>query len=172
MKWSQVETAADGSPAGQGSPADGPEQPRRLTVLAEDDTEPIERSGFFFLASTDADGRPECSYPGGLSGFVRVADATSLAFPCYDGDGMYRSLNNIRLDPKVGLPFIDPESARRLRMIGTASNHGDDAPLKDFFDAQLVFRIQAAHVFPSRTRHIHRRGLVEDSDTVRKQRRG
>lgn len=148
--------------------ADSARQPRGGPLLAEDDTELIERSGFFFLATTDADGWPECSYQGVLSGFVRVADATSLAFPCYDGDGMHRSLDNIRANPKVGLPFIDLEGPRRLRMIGTASVHEDDPMLRDFDGAELIVRVEIAHVFPSLARNIHRWWLVENPDLVQK----
>ena len=151
--------------AGPDSPADSPEQ-RHVKVFADDDKKLIERSGFFFLATTDADGWPECSYQGGLPGFVRLADENNLAFPCYDGDGMSRSLDNIRVNPKVGLLFIDLEEPRRLRLIGTASIHEDDPLLKRFDGAQLLVRVQVAHVFPSRTRSIHRWWLVENPESV------
>ena len=36
-------------------------------------------------------GRPDCSYKGGDPGFVRVLDEHTLAFPNYDGNGMFRS---------------------------------------------------------------------------------
>ena len=35
----------------------------------------IEGAGFFFLATADAEGRPDCSFKGGLPGFVRVTGA-------------------------------------------------------------------------------------------------
>ena len=34
----------------------------------------IERMDMFFLATADAEGRPQCSYKGGDPGFVRVLD--------------------------------------------------------------------------------------------------
>ena len=55
----------------------------------------IERSTFFFLATTDADGWPDCSYKGGEAGFVKVANEKTLLFPSFDGNGMYRSIGNI-----------------------------------------------------------------------------
>ena len=55
----------------------------------------VERSPMFFLATADADGWPDCSYKGGMPGFVRVVDPKTLAFPSYDGNGMFRSLGNI-----------------------------------------------------------------------------
>jgi hypothetical protein len=101
-----------------------------------------------------------------LSGFVRVVDPSSLIFPCYDGDGMLRSLDNIRVNPKVGLLFIDLEKPRRLRIIGTASVHEDVPLLKNFDGARLIVRVQVAHVFPSHTRNIHRWWLVENPGLV------
>ena len=43
----------------------------------------------FFIATADADGQPQCSYKGGEPGFVRVLDERTIAFPVYDGNGMY-----------------------------------------------------------------------------------
>src|SRR5574337_1695208 len=54
----------------------------------------IEARDMFFLATCDADGHPQCSYKGGEPGFVRVVDDRTLAFPSYDGNGMYLSLGN------------------------------------------------------------------------------
>ena len=48
----------------------------------------IERMDMFFLATADAEGRPQCSYKGGDPGFVRVLDERTLAFPNYDGNGL------------------------------------------------------------------------------------
>src|SRR6188768_4597830 len=67
----------------------------------------IERLDMFFLATADAEGRPQCSYKGGDPGFVRVLDEHVLAFPNYDGNGMYLSLGNLRVNPHVGMLFID-----------------------------------------------------------------
>ena len=61
----------------------------------------------FFLATADADGRPTCSYKGGDPGFVRVVDDRTLAFPNYDGNGMYLSMGNVAANPEVGLLFLD-----------------------------------------------------------------
>lgn len=81
----------------------------------------IERCPMFFLATADADGRPDCSYKGGLSGFVRVLDGRTLAIPDYDGNGMYRSWGNVLVNPHVGLLFLDFEKPRRIRVNGTAT---------------------------------------------------
>src|SRR5919206_835887 len=86
----------------------------------------IERMDMFFLATADADGRPQCSYKGGEPGFVRVLDEQTLAFPNYDGNGMYLSMGNLSVNPHVGLLFVDWERQRRLRLNGEASIDPDD----------------------------------------------
>jgi predicted pyridoxine 5'-phosphate oxidase superfamily flavin-nucleotide-binding protein len=81
----------------------------------------IESRDMFFLATVDGRGQPTCSYKGGDPGFVKVVDATTLAFPTYDGNGMFLSQGNIRTSARVGMLFIDFETPHRLRVQGTAS---------------------------------------------------
>lgn len=50
----------------------------------------------------DAEGRPDCSFKGGPSGFARVAAPDQLVFPDYDGNGMFKSLGNLTANPKSG----------------------------------------------------------------------
>src|SRR5512143_3944343 len=66
----------------------------------------IEARDMFFLATADAEGRPSCSYKGGDPGFVRVLDPHTVAFPVYDGNGMFLSAGNVSVHPDVGLLFI------------------------------------------------------------------
>jgi hypothetical protein len=121
----------------------------------------IESRPLFFLASADAQGRPDCSYKGGAPGFVRVTDDDELAFPSYDGNGMFRSLGNLLVNAAVGLLFIDFESPRRLRVNGRATIAGDDPLQSEFAGAQLVVRVRAARIFPNCPRYIHRSGAAE-----------
>ena len=80
----------------------------------------IESRDMFFLSSVDHQGRPTVSYKGGDPGFVRVLDAKTLAFPSYDGNGMYFSMGNIAANPEIGCLFIDFEKPFRLRLQGRA----------------------------------------------------
>src|SRR5690242_20030623 len=96
--------------------------------IDESDRAFIERMDMFFLATADADGRPQCSYKGGEPGFVRVLDEHTVAFPNYDGNGMYLSMGNALVNPHVGLLFIDFGLRKRLRLNGIAA-HSDDDPL-------------------------------------------
>lgn len=126
----------------------------------------IEGVDMFFLATTDDEGRPNCSYKGGEPGFVRVLDERTLAFPSYDGNGMYVSLGNVLCNPHVGLLFIDFQRPRRMRLNGTASIAEDDPLLVEYPGAQLVVRVRATQVFPNCGRYIHRLELVERSRFV------
>jgi predicted pyridoxine 5'-phosphate oxidase superfamily flavin-nucleotide-binding protein len=127
------------------------------------DAEMIEQAEMFFLATADENGWPDVSYKGGLPGFVRVVDETTLAFPHYDGNGMFKSLGNIRVNPKVGMLFIDFENPNRMRIQGSATVSADDPLLGEFVGAQLIIRVKTERVFPNCPRYIHRMQMVERS---------
>jgi uncharacterized protein len=134
--------------------------------IDEDDRAFIEARDMFFLATADADGKPQCSYKGGEPGFVRVLDEHTIAFPGYDGNGMFKSFGNVLVNPEVGLLFISFERQKRLRLNGTASIDADDPLLGAWPGAMLVVRVRAREVFPNCPRYIHRMQLVERSRYV------
>jgi predicted pyridoxine 5'-phosphate oxidase superfamily flavin-nucleotide-binding protein len=143
--------------------ADRLEQRTVHETFTEEDRAFIARSPMFFLATADAEGRPDCSYKGGMPGFVRVLNATTLAFPDYDGNGMFKSLGNILVNPNVGMLFIDFEHPGRMRINGTATVHHDDPLLPEYPGAQLIIRIQAEQIFPNCPRYIHTMQIVKYS---------
>jgi predicted pyridoxine 5'-phosphate oxidase superfamily flavin-nucleotide-binding protein len=126
----------------------------------------IERMDMFFLATSDEHGNPQCSYKGGDPGFVRVIDEHTLAFPCYDGNGMFLSMGNLLRNPRVGLLFIDFQNQWRLRFNGIASIDPSDLVIKAYPEAQFVVRVRATEVFPNCPRYIHKLELVERSRFV------
>ena len=134
------------------------------TQFSPDDQAFIEGSAMFFLATADADGWPDCSYKGGVPGFVRVVDPGTLEFPSYDGNGMFRSLGNIVVNPKVGMLFIDFERRNRMRVNGIASISDDARALAPFEGAQAVVRVEVERIFQNCPRYIHQMELVELSD--------
>jgi len=123
----------------------------------------IERLDMFFLATADAEGRPNCSYKGGDPGFVRVLDERTIAFPSWDGNGMYVSAGNLLANAHVGLLFIDFERQNRLRLNGLASIDERDPLLAEYPGAQLVVRVRVREVFPNCPRYIHKLQRVEAS---------
>jgi uncharacterized protein len=134
------------------------------TAFTPDDTAFIESALYFFLATADAEGRPDCSFKGGTPGFVRVTGPSELAFPDYDGNGMFKSLGNLLVNPSVGLLFIAMhDKPRRLRVNGTATVRRDDPLLAQTVGAQLVVRVTARAIFPNCPRYIPVMTLTEPS---------
>ena len=136
------------------------------TAFTDDDRAFIESRTLFFMATADGDGHPDCSYKGGAAGFVRVTDVNEVAFPSYDGNGMFRSLGNVLVNPAIALLFIDFENHRRLRVHGTGFIQFDDPLLEQFAGAQLIVRMRATHIFPNCPRYIHRMPTTEMSPYV------
>ena len=137
-------------------------------VIDADDKAFIESLDMFFLATADEQGHPNCSYKGGEPGFVRVLDEHTVAFPIYDGNGMYLSTGNVVINPNVGMLFIDFERGRRLRLNGVASIDADDELMMHYPEAQFIVRVRAREVFPNCPRYIHKYQLVERSRFVPK----
>jgi uncharacterized protein len=133
-------------------------------AFTDKDREFIQSRPMFFLATADAEGRPDCSYKGGRPGFVRVLDPQTLAFPSYDGNGMFKSLGNLVVNPHVGLLFIDFERPNRLRVNGRAEWREDDPLRAEFVGAQGIVRVRAEAIFPNCPRYIHKMRQVETSE--------
>lgn len=123
----------------------------------------IESRDMFFLTTIDHRGYPTCSYKGGTPGFVKVVDSRTIAFPSYDGNGMFLSLGNITANDKVGILFIDFETPHRVRLHGTASIDKNDPLIGEFHGAELVVRVTVAEVFINCPRYIHRYQRVQTS---------
>jgi predicted pyridoxine 5'-phosphate oxidase superfamily flavin-nucleotide-binding protein len=136
--------------------------------IDEGDRAFIEARDMFFIATTDEDGQPQSSYKGGEPGFVRVLDERTIAFPLYDGNGMYLTAGNLMTTKKVGLLFIDFEGRKRMRLNGIASVADADPLLAEFPEAQLIVRVSATEVFPNCPRYIHEYKLVKRSRFVPK----
>ncbi|HCP75372.1 MAG TPA: pyridoxamine 5'-phosphate oxidase [Ktedonobacter sp.] len=143
--------------------ADRLEQRTVHETFTDEDRAFIERSPMFFLATADAEGHPDCSYKGGMPGFVRVLNSNTLAFPDYDGNGMFKSLGNMLVNPHVGMLFIDFEHPGRMRINGTATEYDDDPLLPEYPGAQLIVRVQAEHIFPNCPRYIHQMQIIKYS---------
>ena len=132
-------------------------------TFTEEDRAFVQRCCTVFVATADAQGHPDCSYKGGLPGFVHVIDDRTLAIPDYDGNGMYRTWGNVLANPHVGLLFIDFEQPKRMRVNGTAELRDDDSLLAEFPGAVFIIRVTASRIFPNCPRYIHKMQLVEHS---------
>ena len=134
--------------------------------FSPEDREFIARLDMFFLATVDQSGQPTCSYKGGDPGFVQVIGDRTLAFPNYDGNGMYLSMGNVAATHRVGLLFIDFEGQRRLRVEGIARINFGDPLLSLYAEAQFIVRVDATAIYPNCPRYIHKYQLVERSRFV------
>ena len=146
--------------------ADGLERRIVRTEIPIEHQKFIESRDMFWLATIDHEGRPTVSYKGGDPGFVRVLDKTTVAFPCYDGNGMFYSMGNLIGNNKVGLLFLSLEEPHRLRVQGIASVQEDDPLMAEYFEAQMVVRVAVTEIFRNCPRYVHRYKKVVDSEYV------
>lgn len=115
----------------------------------------VEEADCFYLATADATGAPDCSYKGGLPGFVKVLNPAVIVFPSYDGNGMFRSLGNIVENPQIGMLFIDYGKPVKLRVNGVADVSTDESLLRMFHEADAAVRVRIRDVFENCPRYLH-----------------
>lgn len=103
----------DPTPAGQRSAVEGD----RLT---DTQTDLVNRSDTFFVATTNGSGDADANHRGGAPGFLRAHSPTLLSWPDYVGNAMFTTLGNLWLDPRAGLLVPDWESGGLLQLTGKA----------------------------------------------------
>ena len=123
--------------------------------IGDEEREFITSRNMFFISTVDPDGQPTVSYKGGETGFIRVLDSKTIAFPLYDGNGMFLSAGNMTASPNVGLLFIDFENPHRLRLHGKATVSADDELMDSYHEAQLIVRVAVTNTFINCPRYIH-----------------
>ena len=126
----------------------------------------IESRYMFFLSTIDQNGNPTVSYKGGDPGFVRVVDSKTIAFPFYDGNGMFYSWGNIAANAKVGMLFINFTEPNRLRVQGTATVDMNDDLMMEYVEAQGIVRVTVESIWPNCPRYVHRMEKVKTSRYV------
>lgn len=146
--------------------ADRIEQVAAQTEIDEAAKAFIESRDMFFLATVDHQGRPTVSYKGGDPGFVKVLSPTEIAFPSYDGNGMYLSMGNINAHPEIGMLFIAFDRPFRLRLQGRAEIVMDGPEVALFKEAQLAVRVAVSDVWMNCPRYVHRYEKVATSRYV------
>ncbi len=136
------------------------------TALSETDKRFIAAGDMFFLSTVDHNGWPSVSYKGGPKGFVEVVDDNTLAFPSYDGNGMFYSVGNIAESARLGMLFIDFERPRRLRLHGTGTVSLDDPLIADYPGAHLIVRVALENIFTNCGRYIHKYDKLAPSEYI------
>jgi hypothetical protein len=99
-------------PAGLGS--------AEATFLAERDS--------FYLATVGEGGWPYVQHRGGVVGFLRVVDATHLAWSERPGNRQFVTAGNLDHDDRIALIAVDYPSRRRLKLLGRAVWNPDPDP--------------------------------------------
>ena len=86
----------------------------------------ISKSDTFFIATSHPDTGMDVSHKGGAPGFVHVNGAGQIVFPDYPGNFLFNTLGNIRVNPRIGMIFLDFSSGSTLQIAGTAALRQDD----------------------------------------------
>lgn len=141
---------------------------RVVELIVHDELTPedqgfIESRDMFFLATVNAHGSPTVSYKGGATGFVKAVDSKTLAFPAYDGNGMFLSMGNISQTGEIGMLFIDFETPHRMRVQAKAVVSANDPLMGEFPGAKMVVRAQIQQIFVNCPRYIHKYKKLETS---------
>ena len=134
--------------------------------ISKEDQLFIEGRDMFFLSTVDEEGRPTVSYKGGDPGFVKVVDKNTIAFPDYDGNGMFYSLGNIASSAYVGMLFINFEKPERLRVQGTATVSDDDPLIDEYKEVKFMVRVKVDAAWINCPRYVHRMQKVKKSRYV------
>lgn len=80
----------------------------------------IGRAPFVFVATSDAEGRPDISPKGDAPGFVKVLDNKTLVIPDRPGNQRFDTFRNLFESPRIGLIFLVPGKRETLRISGKA----------------------------------------------------
>ncbi len=110
------------------------------TFIAERDS--------FYLGTASADGRPYIQHRGGPKGFLKVLDASTLAFADYAGNRQYISMGNLSENDRAYIFLMDYPNRRRVKIWGRAEVIDDDpALLERLVDPGYEARPERVFVF-------------------------
>ena len=102
----------------------------------------------FYLGTASADGRPYIQHRGGHKGFLKVLDASTLAFADYAGNRQYVSMGNLSENDQAYLFLMDYPNRRRVKIWGRAEVIEDAPALLDrLLDPSYKARPERVFVF-------------------------
>jgi PPOX class probable FMN-dependent enzyme len=93
---------------------------KKGSVLEGETVQAIEMAPFFCLSTSSSAGRCDASPRGGPSGFIKVLNGTTLAFPDLSGNRLVDSLSNIVENPNIGMLIMTPGRDETIRVEGRA----------------------------------------------------
>ena len=89
-----------------------------VAELSRRECEFIAARDSFFLSTVSETGWPHVQHRGGPAGFLRVLDATTLAFADFSGNRQYVSVGNLAANDRAALILMDYPNQRRLKILG------------------------------------------------------
>jgi PPOX class probable FMN-dependent enzyme len=111
----------------------------------------IERSPFLVLATSDAEGNLDASPKGDEPGFCLIEDERTLVIPDRPGNKLVYGLQNILVNPRVGVIFMLPGTPETVRVNGIATLTADPELLARLAargkPALLAIRVQVEECF-------------------------
>ncbi len=112
--------SVDAAPPSSARPA----QP--TTVLSVEDQQQLRATDTLFLASFYPEHGTDATHRGGEPGFVDVLSPNRIEIPDYVGNGMFNTIGNLVLDPRLGLTTLDFTTGRTLQLTGRATVRRND----------------------------------------------
>jgi len=124
---------------------------KEITKLEPHSKRFIELSPFLVMATSRPDGLADASPKGDHPGFVQVIDDETVAIPDRPGNNRLDTMENILVNPAIGLIFFIPGVNETLRINGTAAI-SDDPDLLQRFEVngklpKTVFVVKAQEVY-------------------------
>ena len=124
---------------------------KQITKLEPHSKRFIELSPFLVMATSRPDGLADASPKGDHPGFVQVPDDETIGIPDRPGNNRLDTMENILVNPAVGLIFFIPGVNETLRINGTA-RISDDPELLQRFEVngkppKTVFVVKAEEVY-------------------------
>ena len=104
--------------------------------------ERVRRADMVFVGSVHPERGCDVSHKGGGAGFLRVDGPRALTLPDYNGNGMFQTLGNVHVDPRIAILVPGLEDGGMLHVSGRASIDWDEAALRDFPRAERLVRIE------------------------------
>jgi PPOX class probable FMN-dependent enzyme len=124
---------------------------KEITRLEPHSKRFIELSPFLVMATSRPDGLADASPKGDHPGFVQVLDDETIGIPDRPGNNRLDTMENILVNPAIGLIFFIPGVNETLRINGTAEISDDPELLARFaVDGKLpktVFVVKAEEVY-------------------------
>jgi predicted pyridoxine 5'-phosphate oxidase superfamily flavin-nucleotide-binding protein len=124
--------------------------------LGPDEREFIATRDGFYMASVSETGWPYVQYRGGAQGFLRALDDRTLGFADLRGNKQYISTGNLEHDNRVALFLMDYPTQSRLKILGRAELHEDDAMARELIEK---LRVPQENTPPERAILIHVEGF-------------